>query len=216
MLEGVRPKRSPWLIWQPRWAVALVVFLAVLLAGSGTVVAADSSMPGNPLYPVKLATEEFRVRLATSDIDKASLLATLVDRRIAEIAYLVDRGEDGRVALVAQRLKLHLARLNSLRLVSRGEVEPKEEPAPVPQPEKEAAGITEQTGEGLLSAARAEAVQRARLRVLLGRYAATHPAQLRALLERAPEEAKPALRRAIAISMASYRQALRNLERAPD
>jgi hypothetical protein len=49
---------------------------------------------------------------------------------------------------------------------------------------------------------------RAELRATLANYAINHPAELRAALETAPESVKPALRRAIAVSVAGYERAL--------
>jgi len=201
-------KRVPFLIWQPRWAMAMVIFLAVVVAGGGTVVAADDSMPGSPLYPVKLATEQVRVTLTPSDIGKAELYAALADRRVAEIAYLVNKGRLQRVELAAQRLKKHLAKMNSLHLVAMAEKKAAGEPARAPVLREEAEADSEMTGRHT----HAQAKRQARFRVVLGHYAVNHPAKLRALLERAPESAKPALQRAIAVSVASYEQALEDLD----
>jgi hypothetical protein len=48
--------------------------------------------------------------------------------------------------------------------------------------------------------------------MLLKRNEANHPAALRALLEKVPESAKPALRRAIAASEVNYQKALEALD----
>ena len=53
--------------------------------------------------------------------------------------------------------------------------------------------------------------RRARLLRILARNAATHQAALQAALERAPESARPALLRALAVSDAEYERALRAL-----
>ena len=42
----------------------------------------------------------------------------------------------------------------------------------------------------------------------MAEYAEKHPAELRAMLETAPEEARPALRRALAIAEERYSEAL--------
>jgi len=54
--------------------------------------------------------------------------------------------------------------------------------------------------------------KRAKLRMTIARYAANHPAALNAVLEKAPESAKPALRRAIDIAEARYEKALEALD----
>ena len=46
--------------WQRRWAVAIAVILVLFLAGGGTVTASSDSLPGDMLYPVKMATEKVR------------------------------------------------------------------------------------------------------------------------------------------------------------
>lgn len=209
VLEKATPKkRVPVMTWQSRWAVALVSVLAVVVAGGGTVVAADNSMPDNPLYRVKLATEQVRLSLSQSDMDKAELCATLADRRVAEIDHMVDKGQSQRLEMAAQRLIMHLAMMNTLRLA---EISEKKAVARLVQPpvvgEKEKAEL-----EMVREPASALAMRRARLRILLGRFAVKHPDRLQAILDRVPDSSKPALRKAIAVSIASYQQALMNLE----
>ena len=48
----------------PRWAIAVCTVLLLFVLGGGTVLAADNSMPGSPLYGVKLVTENLSVKLA--------------------------------------------------------------------------------------------------------------------------------------------------------
>jgi hypothetical protein len=209
VLEDVKPgKRAPILSWQPRWAMAMVVLLAVVVVGGGTVVAADNSMPDNPLYPVKLATEQVRVALTPSDIGKAELYATLVDRRVAEIASMVDKGKPQWVESVSQRLRMHLAKMNSLPLAEiageQVEGEPTEE---LVLPEKQEKGNT-----GAIRSVYVRTNRQAMFRNVLGRYATRHPEKLRSLLEKAPESAKPALQRAIEASVASYKKALEDID----
>ncbi len=51
---------------------------------------------------------------------------------------------------------------------------------------------------------------RAKLKKTVGNYAVNHPARLRAVLRAAPESVKPALRRAIAVSVAGYERVLKS------
>ena len=60
MAESKAPQRTPLQI-VPRWAIAVCAVMLVFVLGGGTVLAANSSMPGNPLYAVKLATENLSV-----------------------------------------------------------------------------------------------------------------------------------------------------------
>jgi len=236
------PVRSwrAFLSWQPRWAVAIVAVLAVVLAGGGTVLAADSSMPGSPLYPVKLATENVRLALSSSEVARAELSAALANRRIAEIAYAIRKGNLKQVERVTERLNKHLVAVARLSLAvdeDRPSARPQEEavegkPKREALPEKEAREVApeqpsaaarptvdardRETGSAREVPQAAATAQRARLKVLLGRYAVNHPARLRALLAEAPEEVRPALLKVIASSVASYRQALKELNARSD
>ena len=234
----------PILTWQPRWVMVAAVVMVVMLAGGGTVVAADSSMPGTPLYGVKLATENVRLTLSSSDVDKAELYATLADRRIAEIAYAIEKGKLQQVEKVTKRLNNHLAMMSHLSLaVEKIEaVATEKAPAPVKDKAAEAKPISEtapqksaanqpsattarptvaaEDNQGPSARAMSENAagikERAKLRILLGQYAVNQPEQLRALLEQAPESARPAILQAIAISVASYKKVLEELNNQSD
>jgi hypothetical protein len=294
--------------WQPRWATAVIVVVVLLLAGSGTVIAAGNSMPDEPLYQVKLATEAVRLTLAPSTLDKAELYVKLADKRVAEIIEMVDKGNSDQVEQTAQRLNTQLIAMASLTAPAGGELVEKEaasfeaaappqmavegapraevkevpqvkvseappavvdektqmaaeeapqvtvseaprvtageappEPTPVPAPalaptpapvpveevppadveevpvttaprawelpaDVEPAQIHGGDDEGIRPDEQAE------LRMLLSRSAAENGEALQAVLERAPESVKPALRRAIEQALAGYEQALRNLD----
>ena len=60
-MEENRERRPFFFGWQPRWATAVIGLLVFLMASGGTVAAANNSMPDEPLYPVKLATETVRL-----------------------------------------------------------------------------------------------------------------------------------------------------------
>jgi hypothetical protein len=100
--------------WQPRWVTAVIVVVVLLLAGSGTVVAAGNSLPDEPLYPVKLATEAVRLAFTPSDLGKAELYVKLADERVAEIIELADEGKVEQVEKTAQRLNTHLVAVADL------------------------------------------------------------------------------------------------------
>ena len=76
-MEQERERRFFLFNWQPRWATAIIAVLVLLLASGGTVAAAGNSMPDEPLYQVKLATEAVRLTLTPSALGKAELYAKL-------------------------------------------------------------------------------------------------------------------------------------------
>ncbi len=56
----------------------------LLLSGWATTAAASNSLPGDILYPVKLAGERVQIRLAGSSQDRIRLHATFAERRLQE------------------------------------------------------------------------------------------------------------------------------------
>jgi len=201
-LREVKTKRGLRLfVWQPRWATAVAIVLVLLLAGGGTVAAAGNSMPDGTLYPVKLATEQVRLRLTPSELGKAQLYANFADKRVLEIARMAKEGKPQLVERTAQRLDAHLVMI--ALLVS----PPEQEAAVLMAPPAKAPGPPEHAGE--MPAPAKEFNRRAKLRAAVAHYAIQHPAALRDALNKAPESAKPALRHAIAISIAGYERALK-------
>ena len=127
--------------WQPRWATALIVALVVLMTGSGTVAAAGNSMPDEPLYQVKLATERVRLAFTPSSLGKAELYVKLADKRVEEIAKMAEKGKSQQVERVAHRLNGHLVAMASLTAPQKPEAAMLQVPAPAQAPravEKEA------------------------------------------------------------------------------
>ena len=111
------PPRAPvqrgiarWPVWQslPRratvaWAVVLAS-LAVLLCSGGIVFAADRTLPGDALYPVKTTVEEARLWIAHGDRD-AHLSLQFAETRIQEIKYLGVAGRFDDMATAAGRFE---------------------------------------------------------------------------------------------------------------
>ena len=220
-------RRAPSLSWWPRWAVALMVASILLIAGGGTAIAATNSMPDSPLYPVKLATEQLQLALTPSDMGKARVCTMLADRRVAEIIYMAGKGDIQWVEVVTQRLDERLATLAVLVSAPEAGGTPEvftEEPAMAPLAPPEESAVPPSGPPGMVTApGPAEEARngkdasvgnnnRAKLRTVVAGYAANHPDALRAVLRKAPESAKPALRRAIAVSVGGYKRALAALD----
>lgn len=71
-----------------------LALLLVILVGGGVSVAADSALPGEALYPVKVSiNENARAFIAFSDEAKASLAAELAAKRLEEAETLASRAE---------------------------------------------------------------------------------------------------------------------------
>ena len=199
--EAASGRSRPLFGWFPRWATVATIALVLLLVGGGTVVAAGNSMPGNPLYPVKLATEQVRLTLTPSQMGKASLCAEFADRRVAEIIYMANKGDAQQVELITERLDKGLVMLATLASAQKAGEAPRMMAPPALS--EETVGAPD---------VYAQADSRAKLKMIVARYAVKHPAALRAVLEKVPEQAKPALRRAIAVSEADYQRTLEALD----
>ena len=94
--------------WKSGWAVAVTAVLAVLVVGSSAVLAANNSMPDQPLYSIKQATEQVRVALTPSKVGKAELYAGFADSRIGEIVYLSKKGDAAKLQTTTEKLQSDL------------------------------------------------------------------------------------------------------------
>lgn len=144
MAENKLRRRIPAWSLQPRWAIGLVAAMAVFVLGTGTVFAADSSLPGNPLYPIKLATEDVRIKLAGSEIKKAKLLAVCADRRMTEMSRLIENGQLQHIEAVAGRYSSDVTMMSNMPFSenARGQTATMMAPAPESVPAQPSASVT--------------------------------------------------------------------------
>jgi hypothetical protein len=110
-----KERRDSFFILKP-WLVAVIAVVVVLLAGGGTVAAASNSLPDNPLYSVKLATESVRVALTPSALGKAELHARFADKRVDEIIEMAQKGKGDLVEKTTDRLNKQLVAVANLAI----------------------------------------------------------------------------------------------------
>ena len=99
MQETPAKKQQSLFLWPRRlqartvaWiSTGLIVFSA---ASCGTVYAAQASLPGDGLYPVKIGIETIQLALTSDAAAKADLHLDLVQRRIDEVAKQVELGRN--------------------------------------------------------------------------------------------------------------------------
>lgn len=72
-------------------AFGLAMLLALFLLGGGTTVAAQSSLPGDLLYPVKRATERLSFLVARGPVERADLHLELAGKRTEELEIITYR-----------------------------------------------------------------------------------------------------------------------------
>lgn len=157
-------------------AVTVAIVLAVATLGGGTAYASQNSLPGDILYPVKLATEQARLVVSTSDTAKAELRLTFANSRIAEMTALTEKRRPEKINIAVNGYDKAMAMA-------------------IEKMEKA-------HGKGLGIADISEEIASTSLE---------HLEVLEGVLETAPDEAKPAIQKAIEVSANGQENALRAL-----
>ncbi len=102
-------------VWMRPASVALSIFAIMFGGWIATVNASFDSIPGDVLYPVKLATERVQITLATSGGQRAKLHAEFAGRRLDEITTITsstEEGNDVRVKAAVDGFKQEIASVN--------------------------------------------------------------------------------------------------------
>ena len=87
---ALAPRRSRF-SFQAILRPALAAAAILVLVSAGATSAAASSLPGDPLYAVKRASEDVRLALTFDDVARTQLLSDLTDRRLEELAEIAKR-----------------------------------------------------------------------------------------------------------------------------
>ena len=82
--------------------IILAIVLALCAAGGGTVYAAQDSLPGDDLYPVKLGTEQVMMWLG-DDVAKAERALSFAERRVEEVVDLAEMGQADDLDLAVEK-----------------------------------------------------------------------------------------------------------------
>ena len=83
--------------------VILAIIVAVSALGVGTAYASQSSLPGDALYPLKLATEQAGMMLLRDDTARAERALSFVERRVGEMEVLAEEGRSQDLDLAVQK-----------------------------------------------------------------------------------------------------------------
>ena len=90
-------------------SAVLAVVVSLSAVGGGAAVAANGSIPGDVLYPVKLTSEDVRMALASAPAGQVALALQFADQRVAEIRAMVGRERQVPEAVVT-RMEQHVSR----------------------------------------------------------------------------------------------------------
>ena len=76
--------------------------------------AAEGSVPGDALYPVKRVNERAQLMLTFTDSREAKLRTELLERRIVELEKVTARGREQFVAQLSREIESHSRRARTL------------------------------------------------------------------------------------------------------
>lgn len=98
-----------------RFAMPIIplILAAIFVAGSGTVVLADTAKPGDALYPVDLWAETIQARFATDNDAKVRLLANSNQERLTELVAVSNTSNTAAGDKLADSKAEALARLTA-------------------------------------------------------------------------------------------------------
>jgi hypothetical protein len=88
-----------------------VIFLGFvfLFGGSAmTALAAQSALPGDTLYPLKITLEQTRLSLARSAVDRAEIQMEFAQRRLVEIEGLIAEGRYRNIVSATQEFEAYI------------------------------------------------------------------------------------------------------------
>ena len=91
----------------PRLSFALLVVIIILfLGGYGVFTASARTVPGDPLYPVKISVENTQLRFARDPIKRLELVESFEEERLTEIEEMTSRERSGEVTFVGGLSKM--------------------------------------------------------------------------------------------------------------
>jgi hypothetical protein len=96
-----RPRSPLALSRRVAFATVIVIVMVASMAGGGTVYASQAALPGDSLYPVKLAVEETRL-VFSDDLGDVSLAFEFLQKRTDEIQALVVAGREEDLPLAVE------------------------------------------------------------------------------------------------------------------
>lgn len=119
---SAQPRAYPWSLplWHRGWVTVASVVVASFAVVGSTAFAASGSMPDQPLYQVKLATEQIETVVTASPLGKAKVEARLAGKRIEELSYVIDRDKSDATEELSERLSSHY---NKIEHLVQGEME---------------------------------------------------------------------------------------------
>ena len=90
-------------------AFLLITLLVFLFGGAGmTALAAQAALPGDVLYPIKTSMEQAQLALSASPAGRANLQMEFAERRLLEIAGLIEEDQFQEIPAATDRFEAHI------------------------------------------------------------------------------------------------------------
>lgn len=109
--DAVIPKR---VVLQPM-AVSALVFVLMIVSGFASVNASKNTLPGDPLYPVKITAENVKYNLTFSNEKQVQVAMSTLERRVSELKMIMEKEENGskqaKVVVATEQIKNNLNRI---------------------------------------------------------------------------------------------------------
>ena len=103
-----RRSRGPWRLLRRSWVLAAAAVLILAFGGWTTASAAQDSVPGEILYPIKQTQERVLLLVVITESRKANLHAQFAETRAKECAKLASKGGDiDTLNRTAERIEIH-------------------------------------------------------------------------------------------------------------
>jgi len=100
-----------------RIRIIIAIVLALSALGGGTVYAAQDSLPGDALYPVKLGVERITMMLRGDDVARSERALNFADKRVREMVALTEMGRPEDLNLTVEKycyaLNMSMARMEA-------------------------------------------------------------------------------------------------------
>jgi hypothetical protein len=106
--EVTQPHKNWFQLYYRRIALAMASVMVTILVGGGAFFASLHTVPGETLYPVKLAMEDLRLTVAFSDVDKTKYHVQFAERRANEMMKVATEGDDSQLTELTRQINNHL------------------------------------------------------------------------------------------------------------
>jgi hypothetical protein len=116
--QKIRSARSvrPIQVQLSRLVLVLFIVMAILLGGAGIALAAQDALPGEGLYPVRIATEDLQLLLTFDPVKQAYLHLQFAQGHLVACAIQVSQGQPEEALVALQNYERHMAEMG--RIVS--------------------------------------------------------------------------------------------------